>query len=1030
MDNKEINYSINSKLENINLKLDILKSLSNTLNKNIDTLYNNGKVSQSVSSTNIHKVNTLKDDIDKLKEEINNNLNSINKSNISLSNLDKLNSIINNITDIDNNYQNNFEYKSKIINNFDIKGTNIIDRNTKNDILSYKELNDTTKNKINDAIKIMRDVSNKSLNGIDYKEVSNKYNKYINNNYNDLINKGLIQDAKKEISNTIGKYKGYSSSINSKIDLDKNEINSGKLSNSDIEKSMIRIANNKKRLIEINKYIDKQEKLLNKLFDVEQDMIKNYNLYTSSVDSGDILVNSEKYSFVGNMRRYSRVFANTISAQGYIGFISSLSRGKDLRISNYNNGVGSTMLSLANSENLGAKSDNKIEKYIDNIGISNGTHTTSKENAELLGAYTSSNRLGNVNDYKNQVDEATKFSTYTGAGVDSTSDVIRAIGLAGGTNPSNNLNNLYGAISNSNMIGRASEQTESLSSMLSNTNNIGNMSTSNINDMIVTQQQMANTGLSSLQGQQGAQAFNNVTDVVTNTQNPVIRGVASDVFGIKQDTQEGKFKLSMKMEEAKKDPKQLSKLLNGLTKHFGDDEEASAEFIAQQSGGKVSRKQSLELVKLAKQGKLTKKKLNAITSKNKKGGKGTTRDNLEKAIHGSGNFKINLYLAVDQKTDSSMSMATDGIRKISNSLFANHPILGNMVGLAGSAIGSAISTSLADYATNKVLDHWDRKRNSKGGKTTNHIKEEKSNSISKDEMKNDTESSRKSSFVSSSKGTKFSFKESLKGNVKGMAISAGIGLALNAITSNSKEDDDTDTERPKNKKQLKPKEHFSETYDKSHDRNSKKVESLWDQYYERGIRIVNQAMAISNIIKPKDSSSSQSSSSDTDDKKDKKDKDTKKDKKSSNKKDNKKEKAKKKEEKKEHDDTKDMAQFSTPTSVGGNIGDIVDKIFKHGSGGLISTSSGSDINDELLKKYLVSDSGKQLNESYSSSNYDLLTLSVKSSSNNTNYIKENYEISPNYNVDLNIKNKNNYTIYVDAINSALEEYTNILSSIE
>lgn len=1028
MDNKEIDYNINSKLENINLKLDILKSLSDTLNKNIDTLYNSGKVSQSVSSTNIHKVNTLKDDIDKLKEEINNNLNSINKSNISLANLDKLNSIINNITDIDNNYQNNFEYKSKIINNFDIKGNNIIDRNTKNDILSYKELNDTTKNKINDVIKIMRDVSNKSLNGLDYKEVSNKYNKYINNNYNDLINKGLIQDAKKEISNTIGKYKGYSSSINSKIDLDKNEINSGKLSNSDIEKSMVRIANNKKRLIEINKYIDKQEKLLNKLFDVEQDMIKNYNIYTSSVNSGDILVNSDKYSFVGNMRRYARVFSNNISAQGYIGFISSLSRGKDLRISNYNNGVGNTMLSLANSGNLEAKSDNKIEKYIDNIGISNGTHTTSKENAELLGAYTSSNRLGNVKDYKNQVDEATKFSTYTGAGVDSTSDVIMAIGLAGGTNPSSNLNNLYGALSNSNMVGRASEQTEALSSMLSNTNNIGNMSTSNINDMIVTQQQMANTGLSSMQGQQGAQAFNDISDVVTNTQNPVIRGVASDVFGIKQDTQEGKFKLSMKMEEAKKDPKQLSKLLNGLTKHFGDDEEASAEFIAQQSGGKVSRKQSLELVKLAKQGKLTKKKLNAITSKNKKGGKGTTRDNLEKAIHGSGNFKINLYLAVNQKTDSSMSMATDGIRKISNSIFANHPILGNMVGLAGSAIGSAISTSLADYATNKVLDHWDRKRNSKGTKPTNNTKEENHESISKGKMENDTEHSRSSSFVSSSKGTKFSFKESLKGNVKGMAISAGIGLALNAITNNSKDEDDN--EEPKTKKQLKPKEHSSETYDKSHDRNSKKVESLWDKYYERGIRIVNQAMAISNIIKPKDSSSSQSSSSDTDDKKDKNDKDTKKDKKSSSKKDSKKEKAKKKEEKKEHDDTKDMAQFSTPTSVGGNIGDIVDKIFKHGSGGLISTSSSSGINDELLKKYLVSDSGKQLNESYSSSNYDLLTLSAKNNSNNTNYIKENYEISPNYNVDLNIKNKNNYSIYVDAINSALEEYTNMLSSIE
>ena len=62
------------------------------------------------------------------------------------------------------------------------------------------------------------------------------------------------------------------------------------------------------------------------------------------------------------------------------------------------------------------------------------------------------------------------------------------------------------------------------------------MSTSNINDMIVTQQQMANTGLSSLQGQQGAQAFNDISDVVTNTQNPVIRGVASDVFGIKQYT--------------------------------------------------------------------------------------------------------------------------------------------------------------------------------------------------------------------------------------------------------------------------------------------------------------------------------------------------------------------------------------------------------------------------------------------------------------------------------------------------------------
>lgn len=1036
MDNNELDYNISSKLGNLSLKLDVLKSLSDTLNKNIDTLYNKGKVSNSTSISNIHKVNTLKDDIDKMKNDINKEISSINTKNISTQSLNKLNTILENINNINSNYQNNYEYKSKIINNFDIHGSNLIDRNTQQDILSYKELSDSTKDKIANVIRIMKDVSNKSLNGLDYKEVSTKYNNYINNNYDDLVNKGLVDNAKEEIFRTLEKYKKYSSSINSNIDYDKKEINSNTLPNSDIEKAMIRIANNKKRLREIDKYIDRQEKLLNKLFDVEQDMIKNHNLYTSSVDSGEILVNSDKYSFVGNMRRYSRIFANNISAQGYIQLVSSLSRGKDIRISNYNNGVGATMLSLANSGEISNKKDNQLEKYIDSLGIKNGTHTTSKETAELLGAYTSSNREGNVKDYKNQVDTASKFSTYTGAGVDATSDLIKTIGIAGGTNPANNLNNLYGSLANSNMIARASEQSEALSSMVANTNNVGNISTSNVNDMVVTQQQMASTGLSSMQGKQGAQAYNNISNVVTNTQDPVVRGVASDVFGIKQDTIEGKYKLSMKMEEARKDPKELSKLVKGLTKHFGDDKEATAEYISQQSGGKISRKQSLELVKLADSGKLTKKKLDSLTKKNKKSGKGTTRDNLEKAIHGSGTFKINLYLAVNQKTDSSGSMAMDGLRKINNSIFANHPVLGNLVGLAGSAVVSAFSTSLADYATNKVLDHFDKKRNAKKTKKSKLSADDFNSSSTKKtnakESKVENDSIDEKSFISSEKSSKFSFKESFKGNAKSIAVSAGIGLAINAISNlgNHKSNDEDNSEDTNQKHSVK-KEHnlseSSETSKKEEERKNKNIESLWDQYFNRGIRIVNQAMTISNIIKPKGSSSSSSSSSDDSDKdSDKKDnkKDSKKDTKS---KDNKKA-EKKKEEKKEHDDTKDMAQFSTPTSVGGNIGDIVDKIFKHANGGLISTqSSDNNVNPELLQKYLVSDTGKQIDNSYNSSKYDLLTLTSKN--NNTTQSTEFYKINPKYNVDLNINNKNNYSKYVDAINGALEEYTNMLSNI-
>lgn len=1017
----ELTYNLDGKLTSLEFDVSKLSQLSDTLNKSIDRLYNQGKTSGTISSNNLNTITALKEDVDRLKQSLTDNIQTISPAELKTGQLSRLNNILSNLNNINNNFNDNYLYKDKIIRNFDLKGFKP-DNTYNQDLLHYNSLSNETQSEINTLISMMSDVKSKSRKGREYHKVDNNYDNYINKNYDALVNKGLIKDSKTLINETIGKYRSYSNDANAQIIKDTNLVNSDNVTPGEIQSAMNRIANNKKRIQSINKYIDKQEKLLQRLLDTESDMTKEFNSYNKAVSDGNVRVKSGEYSFTGTARKYSASITSGIVLGAYAQTLGALAKGKQLRINNYNNGIGGTMMALANDGDTTHSLDNKIEKDMDSLGIKNGTNTTSEENSKLLGAYTSSNRTGNVKDYHKQTVAASQFSTFTGAGVNSTSNLIQAIGNVGGTNPADNLETMYGSLMNSNMVNRAGEQTEALGSILNNNANIGNMSTQNINDTIGMQQQLAASGDSALQGKQGANAINNATDVITNVGNGTMRNIASEVFGISQDTQEGKVKLSLAMEDAKKDPKKLSKLINGLTKFYGDDEEQSAEYIARQSGGKVSRRQALRITKLAKEGKLSKKELKKITDSDKKMGK--TRKNLEDAIHGSGNFKINLYLAVDQKVQSGASMSADGFRRLGNSMFANHPILGKMFAFGGSVIGSAISSGIADWASNKVLDAWDNHKAKKEGRVSS------SNSSGKETKHTSTP---KEEFVASEKpkGTKGKFKAKAKGFGKATLVTVGTQVAIDGIANMfSKKDSSDEEDKPENyskgkelakKQQSEDLEHSSETKEKRDKINSDEIDKGWDNYFSRGIRVVEQAMAMPNIINTSGSSSSSSSSdSDSDTDSDSKDKKDSKDK-----------------NKKSDGSTQESTDKNIDKAIKDaddatkNLDKSIDKLTKFAHGGTSKSGGKIDLRQtELLKDYLVSDTGKRPQGAFDESYSDLRELYSKSNTySNSKVDTVDYKVTPEFNVDLNIKRKDNYSKYVDAVQSALEKYVNSLSEI-
>ena len=387
------------------------------------------------------------------------------------------------------------------------------------------------------------------------------------------------------------------------------------------------------------------------------------------------------------------------------------------------------------------------------------------------------------------------------------------------------------------------------------------------------------------------------------------------------------------------------------------------------------------------------------------------KKNLDNALKGSGNFEINLYLSVDQKVNNSTSMKFDGIRNISNNLFKNHPILKNVATVGGSILTSTLGGVVGSMLSSKVSKVF--KLGKSGGGVSRGLSQNITSDVTSGIVSN-----------TSKKVSKVSLKGFSKGKGGKLLGSALLPLmALNLANKGNKQVEETQEESKKNSKKSKKVSSITEKSKKDNKENN--LLALENAYFVRGIRVVEQALTIANIIKTDDSSSS-SSSSDSDSSNDDKEKDKRSD---SSKKDDKKDNKKDK-------DKKNDSLSSLGSSIDKDIDKEVDKalgsVSKLARGGFINNLLGNDSDnvDLIDVDDLRSNSGyDSLDQPYDRKASDIRELHLKydnykNSSEPTSRTKKN--IKPTYNVNLNIPKNKNYNHYVSVINKVLENYTNTI----
>lgn len=530
-----------------------------------------------------------------------------------------------------------------------------------------------------------------------------------------------LASSSQNLSNSKDSLKDIRRSLDSAISDKQSNINSSDSAEdiSKYEKELQKLNTLKEKVnLQIDKLTNSQEKVNQGQSSLESSKVS----YNNAKDSGDLNVDVDPDSFRGKLKKHSMGITALTGAVATGALVGGTMQGTNIRKSAYDMGTGSIMLGLANQGITGRKMDDKVLNTLTNTGIHNGTNYSGQEMVQFANAYTSSNRTGNIKDYNKQADSISKMARFSGMSNDSASGLIQSAGFSGVTNFTDFSKVVSGAIQGSGMAGRGTEMANALSTMLSNSANIGNMTQTEASRMAAFQGIMNSTHNSSIQGQQGAQAFNGMVNGLTNTSSGMSRFLFAQSSGYAAkygNGPEGQFKLSMAMEDARQDPTKLSPVLDQLNKNVGGNKYLMAQQLEQLSGGQLSAHQALAMTELYKKGDFTKKNVDKVMKEDKEKGGDSKSNKGKKAYSSSGKSTLDFSIAIDDKGNVQISQATDSIRGLKAGIK-------NVTGVAGGVLFDA-----AAQFGGSMLSSWISSKFSKGvkgkggifkGKTTGGIK--------------------------------------------------------------------------------------------------------------------------------------------------------------------------------------------------------------------------------------------------------------------------------------------------------------------
>lgn len=880
-DRDEMNLNLTSNLGDIQLATNQLGESLDAFSEHVRKQYGKTRISGDIiSNTDSNTMTTMDTDISSLIEALSTSVSNLNETEdidpkILKELSSKLEGYANTLRDI-----RSTEYKVLSADSGRLKSKDY-SAGLNEDISSYK---DTYSNDVSLARQTMKDLKaiiTRSNNALDKGQVSSTFNEDLQNRFRATLgDKGSVGVTKDIFQRHIQDRELQVFKLQQSIDERKNNIKNGNYAVNEILDVRKNISEDEKRIHDLLLYNRKETELMEDILNLQADATNSQMIYSEQTESGGIHVKASKYSLKGILQQHAFRLVGSVGFNIGATLQNAMYKGNQLRTSAYNNGVGGTMINLANNGNSSKRLDNQILKGITNIGLETGTN--GQDMARFLGSYTSTNRTGNISDYRKQLRGISEFSAYTGVGSEATNELVSAIGLAGGLNPSSNLKTLYGSLMSSNMVSKAPEQTQALATMINATSNIGNISTSNINSMVGVQQQMASTKNSALQGQQGANAYTAVSEVMSDTNSTLMRNIYSDIFGLDAGDKKQNAELTYKMENVKKDPALMTKGIKRLQKYFNNSKEQTAEYLAEHSGGKLSTHQAMKMVDLVDKGKLSEKELKKITKSDRK----KTEDSpLQKALKGSGQFTMNFYLAVDQRNDTDSSMVFDTLRGAKAQTFQNHPILGMVAQAGGSAAYNLAIDSISGAVQNAIEGWGDNHKSKRKSKDTNNHKGGSIKGSSETAETEDNSHKRTQHIEEEKQGKhyrskggkhyekhkpKTKHKLNIKGfgkdlllNVAGSIVLDGIGNAINNVAEKHEENSEAKADTVSSSAKKKSKSTYdSSSYEQS--KTTKKSSKFKDNsldnrrrtVWEKAIHVAEMAKTVPQLIHPSESSSS------------------------------------------------------------------------------------------------------------------------------------------------------------------------------
>lgn len=457
---------------------------------------------------------------------------------------------------------------------------------------------------------------------------------------------------------------------------------------------------------------------LNRVLEKTTANMERYN--SSLLENGGVEVKPERGTMRGMM--YERAPAIGLAATGAMAGVT---------MSLYNQGAGlnrsmrDDVISIG--QHTGTQGENWRSSIRDNAldaGLSDRLGFSGQDMLNFQQNYLSNNGFTNMDDLNSAMRNQAVFSRSTGVDANSTQQFFESAMQTGAVNGSQvrDIQDAFiGAIKQSGMEGREKDQLKALQGLLGSVSNGRSLTNDEVMNVMGLQSVLANTGVRSLQGEQGGQLMTQLNEGIRqgfdDPQTRLLFGAGTKYQGLS-----GMYDQQKQMEKGISDPENIETMFKAseAAANGGDDKAVKAAFSAiarQKLGVDITTDQIDGLFESYKKGDLSQSHVDEVLKENKETGAKT------------GDEKLKQYQNSHEATDNQSDMTTEKqatqlydfgeqVRKANIAMGGFNPAI-YAATIALGALALAASGTIASFVGSKGVKMLSRGKYKGGGKGPN-----------------------------------------------------------------------------------------------------------------------------------------------------------------------------------------------------------------------------------------------------------------------------------------------------------------------